>query len=81
MGRCSAPPITATRPSPRNPTPTPPAGFAAHGATAAPPALTLVVGAPFAAEAKIGVRAFDLAPGRGLAAPPPPSHAPPVQLI
>lgn len=57
-----------------------PCGFAAHGAAAGPPALTLIVGAPFAAEAKIGVRIFDLAPGRGLAAPPPPSHAPPAQL-
>ncbi len=50
--------------------------FAGHGgAPLAPPTFI-----PTAVEtaATIGV---DLAPGRGLAAPPPPSHAPPLHLI
>jgi hypothetical protein len=58
-----------------------PCGFAAHGAGAAPPALARLPSPPFEAAARIIVLAFAGAPGRGLAAPPPPSHAPPASTI
>ena len=56
-------------------------GFAAHGASAPPPTLTSVVLVAFAPVAAIAAPRLDLVPGRGLAAPPPPSHAPPQTLI
>ena len=46
-----------------------------------PPALaTLPAPLAFAASPAPFGRAFDLAPGRGLAAPPPPSQGPPIQF-
>ena len=51
--------------------------FAGHGATP----LTPDLGAPIAAAQPVAVALIDayptIAPGRGMAAPPPPSHAPP----
>jgi len=55
--------------------------FAGHGLASAPPALWVLGAAPFAPAPTIGAHASDLAPGRGLAAPPPPSRAPPADLI
>jgi hypothetical protein len=52
--------------------------FAAAATPGTPPPLT-IVSQPLAVAARrtAGPFAADLAPGRGLAAPPPPSHAPP----
>jgi hypothetical protein len=58
-----------------------PCAFAAHGtATPPPPAVSLAL-ASFGYVDRPVTRTFDLAPGRGLAAPPPPSHGPPSILI
>ena len=55
--------------------------FAGHGgAPVAPPVLSLI-GARFEALAVLPAARPDLAPGRGLAAPPPPSQGPPASLI
>lgn len=64
------------------PPPASPAGdhcvFAMASAAAAP-AATVSIDAPVMVDHTASApRAPDLAPGRGLAAPPPPSHAPPV---
>ena len=54
-----------------------PCAFAGHGTAAAAPIAALVAG-PIARPISAPVVArFDLAPGRGLAAPPPPSQGPP----
>jgi hypothetical protein len=53
---------------------------AAHGPAAEPPTAVLVAAEPFAFVPAPPVRVADLAPGRGLAAPPPQSHAPPADL-
>jgi hypothetical protein len=55
--------------------------FAVHGAAAGPPAPVLVAAAPYTFAAAASLPTFDAAPGRGLAAPPPPSHAPPAPLV
>ena len=52
--------------------------FAGHGLASAPPPLPPIARADFAPAPPVRLAAADLAPGRGLAAPPPPSHAPPV---
>ena len=52
--------------------------FAGHGLASAPPPLPLIARAAFAPATLVRLAVADLAPGRGLAAPPPPSHAPPV---
>ena len=55
--------------------------FATHGAAAEPPVPT-PISTPALAVASEGRQvAFDLAPGRGLAAPPPPPQAPPSPSI
>jgi hypothetical protein len=54
-----------------------PCAFAGHGVAASPPIAALIaspIGRPGAPPA---AARFDLTPGRGLAAPPPPSQAPP----
>jgi hypothetical protein len=54
-----------------------PCAFAGHGVAASPPLATLIarpIGRPGAPP--MAAR-FDLTPGRGLAAPPPPSQGPP----
>ena len=59
------------------PTSDTPCAFAAHGAVSAPP-LPLLLPARVAAPAAIAVQSFvRQSPGRGLAAPPPPSQGPP----
>jgi hypothetical protein len=58
-----------------------PCAFAGHGLAAAPPLATLIA-APIAAPATpVVVARLDLAPGRGLAAPPPPSQGPPTLTL
>ncbi len=54
--------------------------FAGHGLTVAPPLHAPLPAAQAVAPAPMIFQAFAPSPGRGLAAPPPPSHAPP-QLI
>jgi len=57
-----------------------PCAFAGHGVAAAPP-LAALIASPVGRSAPVLVlEPSDLAPGRGLAAPPPPSQGPP-QLI
>ena len=53
-------------------------GFAGHRVAIAPAAMTAIaVPTPWLSSNPIAADR-DLAPGRGLAAPPPPSHAPPL---
>ena len=54
--------------------------FAGHGLAAGPPPVTLVTRTDFRPSPAPRLSAVDLVPGRGLAAPPPPSHAPPVLI-
>jgi hypothetical protein len=58
-----------------------PCAFAGHGAATAPPPPPVALPVAFAPVLQAAKPAFDLAPGRGLAAPPPPSHAPPATPI
>ncbi len=51
--------------------------FAGHGGVAPAPVLSIPMSTRFAIVAEPAVAAPDLLPGRGLAAPPPPSQAPP----
>ena len=58
-----------------------PCAFAGHGAAPTPTSFA-PVSAPFAiATSAPTLLAVDVAPGRGLAAPPPPSRGPPVLPI
>ena len=58
-----------------------PCAFAGHGVGAAPPVPVVVGLADFANyRSAVVLAAADLAPGRGLAAPPPPSRGPPIRL-
>jgi hypothetical protein len=52
--------------------------FAGHGLASSPPPLAVIARDRFAREAIVATAGTDLAPGRGLAAPPPPSQAPPI---
>ena len=54
-----------------------PCAFAGHGVVAAPPLAALIAGPLAAPSAPLEAARFDLTPGRGLAAPPPPSQGPP----
>ena len=58
-----------------------PCAFAAHGGAAPPPSPTRLERLKFDPAPAVLARAFDLVPGRGLAAPPPPSQGPPTRLI
>lgn len=51
--------------------------FAGHGVTSTPPVVAQIAAAPFAPPLDARSTFADLAPGRGLAAPPPPSQGPP----
>ncbi|HXQ09977.1 MAG TPA: DUF2946 family protein [Caulobacteraceae bacterium] len=55
-----------------------PCGFAAHGAASEPPTALSASAIAFYAAATEAAPAHVVAPGRGLAAPPPPSRAPPI---
>ncbi len=57
-----------------------PCAFAGHAAPPAPAAGAQVAAAAFAHAVERPSLKFDLAPGRGLAAPPPPSQGPPTLL-
>ncbi len=58
-----------------------PCAFAVHGGAAPPPSLARLERLRFDPAPATLARAFDLVPGRGLAAPPPPSQGPPTLLI
>lgn len=65
----------------RKPSSDMPCAFAGHGVGVAPPAPLSVALADFAySQGAVVLAASDLAPGRGLAAPPPPSQGPPIHL-
>jgi len=51
--------------------------FAGHGLASTPPPVATVTRQAFAAAVASAATIADLAPGRGLAAPPPPSRGPP----
>jgi hypothetical protein len=51
--------------------------FAGHGIASSPPSLAIIGKVVFAPQTALQVALADLAPGRGLAAPPPPSQGPP----
>ena len=80
QGRAILPASTEHAPAHKSKTDAP-CAFAANTAPPAP-AEVAVLAAPFRIEA-LAVREVraDLQPGRGLAAPPPPSHAPPAALV
>jgi hypothetical protein len=80
QGRATLPASTEHAPAHKSKTDAP-CAFAANAAPPAPAEIA-VLSAPFRAEplAVREVRA-DLQPGRGLAAPPPPSQAPPAVLV
>ena len=68
--------------APSRSNPDAPCGFAGHGAAAAPPlSLLLSTQTTVLAARTEPLRVFDLAPGLGLAAPPPPAQGPPIRLI
>ena len=54
--------------------------FTAHGGGVAPPTTAMLAGSALWSHPDIIISNLDVAPGRGLAAPPPPSHAPPITL-
>ena len=54
-----------------------PCVFAGHAIGAAPPLMALIARPIAIATLSAPVARFDLTPGRGLAAPPPPSQGPP----
>ena len=58
-----------------------PCAFAGHGVAASPPLAALIPGRIAAPTATLSLARFDLAPGRGLAAPPPPSQGPPTLTL
>jgi hypothetical protein len=57
-----------------------PCAFAGHAVPPTPSVGTPVLGSAFVRTADRAAARFDLAPGRGLAAPPPPSQGPPTLL-
>jgi len=65
--------------SPKSPTSKPdaPCAFAGHGLVAGPPPAALIASPAAHPSPPLARPSFDLAPGRGLAAPPPPSQGPP----
>ena len=58
-----------------------PCAFAGHAAPPTPAAAPEIASASFAHAAAPPAIRFDLVPGRGLAAPPPPSQGPPTLLV
>ena len=69
-------------PSGKSPTHDAPCAFSGHGAAAPPPSLAPVATVEFVSHVFAPAqRVADLAPGRGLAAPPLPARGPPSRLI
>ena len=58
-----------------------PCAFAGHGLITATPIAALVASPIALPSAPPAIPRFDLAPGRGLAAPPPPSQGPPTLTL
>jgi len=58
-----------------------PCAFAGHGIVTATPIAALLASPIAAPSAPPAAPRFDLAPGRGLAAPPPPSQGPPTLTL
>jgi hypothetical protein len=58
-----------------------PCAFAGHGVVAAAPVAALLASPIALPSAPPALARFDLAPGRGLAAPPPPSQGPPTPTL
>ncbi len=54
--------------------------FAGHGGAPTPPPILAFAPVRFDHEAPAALARFAVAPGRGLAAPPPPSQAPPASI-
>lgn len=54
--------------------------FAGHAATTAPVAPPILASVAYAIAPALTLTGYDLTPGRGLAAPPPPSQGPPSRL-
>ncbi|MGJ3647865.1 DUF2946 family protein [Sphingomonas sp. GlSt437] len=54
--------------------------FAGNAAPPLPPATVPLLAMPGPDQARVADAALDIVPGRGLAAPPPPSRAPPFSL-
>lgn len=57
-----------------------PCAFAGHAAAPIPPAGVILTAAPIRADRAPIQRLWDLTPGRGLAAPPPPAVGPPLSI-
>lgn len=66
---------------PAKTTPDIPCAFAGHAAVDAPDVIIPRISVAWVAVSPPQLRKPDLAPGRGLAAPPPPAVGPPVSLI
>jgi hypothetical protein len=58
-----------------------PCAFAGHGVAASPPLAALIARPIGRRSAPLAAARFDLTPGRGLAAPPPPSQGPPLLAL
>ena len=57
-----------------------PCAFAGHAAPPVPSLGATLIGSAYVQTAEIALPRADLTPGRGLAAPPPPSRGPPTYL-
>lgn len=57
-----------------------PCAFAGHAAPPTPAFGAPLIGSAFSQRAELDLPRFDLVPGRGLAAPPPPAQGPPTRL-
>jgi hypothetical protein len=55
--------------------------FAGHGGTPTPAPLLALASVRFAPSEARAIAAISATPGRGLAAPPPPSQAPPTRIL
>jgi hypothetical protein len=61
--------------------PAAPCAFAGSGVAASPPVAALIAGPIVRQNTPLVAAHFDLSPGRGLAAPPPPSQGPPAPTL
>ena len=58
-----------------------PCAYAVHGAVTAPPVIAQIAAPILPPSPPPAGARLDLAPGRGLAAPPPPSQGPPTEIL